>query len=952
MQNILSTLHRRVLLTAALAAATGLTSGLTSAQTILGLGTITGPNFRNEPIGAQALVEIDAATGGALNLAPVRITDITAGQTLVGIDYRPATPTVLYALGYNATTAGANTQLYTLNTGTNALTAVGAAVRLELGGTTDRIGFDFNPVTDGIRVTSTNRNNYRLSPITGGLAGTDTPLSYALAATPAISGVAYTNSFTGAAVTMLYDVDFANNGLLSQQSPPNAGTLLNPMPLRFNGQPVTDITSVGLDIYFDPNSNTNVGYVTEVTLRPNGAYASNAYRLDLATGAATLLGNTVPGSLGVNFEIRDLAVAPSPPPPTIVWNGLISTDWRAPANWTPARVPSLANNVIVPGGTPFQPAIATPQQSADFTLGPNASLTTNPGGTLVVGGNWANNGGTLLGSGDGGVLFNLNTDQVLGGPTPTIFQNLAIGTSGSLSGTGVVLNANASVRRVLTLFGTLTTTGQVFTLLSDANNSAMVVNFNNAIFNGVINGPITVQRYIEPSRNGGLGYRHYAPPVSGSTVGDLTTAGFTPTINSGYNTSPNTPGNVPSPFPTVFGYDQARVTTSGSPGIQDFDRGWVTPNGLGDPLFRTQGYTVNINAPATVDFVGSALNGPASTPALPRGNQTESGWHLRGNPYPAPLNWQLMVDNGRLPGLQPALYVFKSSGQYTGSYASYINGTGANGGSNLLAVSQGFFVRTRPGQTGQINFTNAERATTYVSPLFQRPAADPRPRLALTLQTPTASLQTVVYFETGATPAFDARFDAAYLPATNGLTFATETDAELLSINGLPLFNGTDVLLPLRLAGPTTSPLSLAVDALANLPTSYRAYLRDALTGQFTALVPGTAVALPARPQPGRYALLFSTQAHILATAPAGLAQLASIYPNPAHGTATLLLPNALRGTAPVAVQVLDNLGRVVLARTLAAETLELPLNGLAAGVYTVQARTTAGLVSKKLVVQ
>ena len=924
---------------------------LASAQTILGLGTITGPNFRNEPVGAQGLVEISATDGSALNLAPVIITGIVAGQTLVGIDYRPATPTVLYALGYNAATAGANTQLYTLDTGTNALTVVGAAARLELGGPTNRIGFDFNPVTDGIRVTSTNRNNYRLSP-TGGLAGTDTPLAYAGATTPAISGVAYTNSFTGAAVTMLYDIDFANNGLLSQQSPPNAGTLINPVPLTFNSRPVADITSVGLDIYFDPNSNANVGYVTEVTLRPNGAYASNTYRLDLASGAATLLGNTVPGSLVVNFEIRDLAVAPSPPPPTITWNGLISTDWRTPANWTPARVPSLANNVIIPGGTPFQPAIATPQQSADFALGPNATLTTNPGGTLVVGGNWTNNGGALLGSGDGGVLFNLNTDQILGGPSPTVFQNLAIGTSGSLSGTGVILNANASVRRVLTLFGTLTTTGQVFTLLSDANNSAMVVNLNNNIFNGVINGPVTVQRYIEPSRNGGLGYRHYAPPVSGSTVGDLTTTGFTPTINPGYNTSPNTPGNVPSPFPTVFGYDQARVTTSGSPGIQDFDRGWITPNGLGDPLFRTQGYTVNINAPATVDFVGSVLNGPTATPTLPRGGQTESGWHLRGNPYPAPLNWQLMVNNGRLPGLQSALYVFKSSGQYTGSYASYINGTGANGGSNLLAVSQGFFVRTIPGQTGQINFTNAERATTYASPLFQRPAADVRPRLTLALQTPTASLQTVVYFENGATPAFDARFDAAFLPATNGLTLATEAGAELFSINALPVLNGSDVLLPLRLAGPATGPLSLATETLANLPAGYHAYLRDALTGQFTALAPGAVVALSPRPQPGRYALLFSTQARALATAPAALAQLAGLYPNPAHATATLLLPAALRGSAPVAVQILDNLGRVVLARTLTAETLELPLTGLAPGIYTVQARTTAGLVSKKLVVQ
>ena len=105
----------------------------------------------------------------------------------------------------------------------------------------------------------------------------------------------------------------------------------------------------------------------------------------------------------------------------------------------------------------------------------------------------------------------------------------------------------------------------------------------------------------------------------------------------------------------------------------------------------------------------------------------------------------------------------------------------------------------------------------------------------------------------------------------------------------------------------------------------------------------------------GRYAIVFSTQSRVLATAPAALAQLATVYPNPAHGTATLRLPAALRGTQATPVTVVDNLGRTVLTRTLAAgtaETLELPLAGLAPGIYSVLARTSAGLVAKRLVVQ
>ena len=185
-----------------------------TAQTIFGLGTITGSNFRNEPVGSQGLIRIDPATGASNTLAPVRITGVAAGQTLVGIDFRPA-DNLLYALGYNATTAGNNAQLYILDPGLNTVSPVGSAIRLELGGASERIGFDFNPTVDRIRVVSTNDANYRLNPTTGGIAGTDGALNYAGGnpANPGISTVAYTNSFVGSVSTTLYDIDYLGQGV-------------------------------------------------------------------------------------------------------------------------------------------------------------------------------------------------------------------------------------------------------------------------------------------------------------------------------------------------------------------------------------------------------------------------------------------------------------------------------------------------------------------------------------------------------------------------------------------------------------------------------------------------------------------------------------------------------------------------------------------------------------------
>ena len=930
------------------------------AQTILGLGTITGPNFRNEPIGSQGLVLIDASNGAAQNLAPVRITGVPAGQTLVGIDYRPA-DNLLYALGYDAATAGPNTQLYLLNPGTNAVTAIGGPIRLELGGPTERIGFDFNPTVDRIRVVSSNDANYRLNPTTGGIAATDTNLTYVggVPANPGVGAAAYTNSFVGtAASTTLYDFDYLNNGLLSIQSPPNNGTLTTQRTVLFVitggsspgtygiGQP----DAIGLDIYYNPANNTNVGYVTEVTApRANGSRATNTYRLDLATGLATQLGNTVPASTVLNFEIRDLAVSLAPPA-TVTWNGSVSTDWTVAANWTPAFVPSAATDVVIPGGAPYQPTVSTNQQTHAITLGTGAVLTTANGSNLVVGGNFTNNGGALAGSGTGTVVLDLNTTQTIGGTSPTTFQNLTIGLGTATLATAASLAAPASVRRLLTLYGDLTVTGQTFTLLSDAANTAQVVNVS-----GSVVGPATVQRYIDPSRNGGLGYRHYSPPVSGSTVNDLATTGFTPVVNSAYNTV----GNTVRPFPTVYGYNEQRVSTSNS--AADFDQGFFSPNSLGDALLPTQGYTVNIAATENVDFVGTLNNGSLSATGLTRGGQSQSGWHLRGNPYPAPLDWQAMIADGRLSNMDNALYVFKSSTQYAGSYASYVGGIGVNGGTNVLPSAQGFFVRTStPGVSGSITFTNQERLTTYNNTPFQRGTADTRPQLTLGLRNAanTAATQLAVYFEQGATAGFDAAFDAYALPNPNGLALATEAGSQPTAINGLPALTGAEVLLPLRLSATTAGTYTLSVDQLANLPAPYHAYLRDVLAGTYTDLATTPSVLLnltAATPATGRYALLFTTQARVLGTAPATLARLATVYPNPAHASATLLLPLALRGGQATAVTVVDNVGRVVLTRTLAAgalETLELPLAGLSPGIYSVLAYTQAGLVARRLVVQ
>ncbi|RYY21495.1 MAG: DUF4394 domain-containing protein [Cytophagaceae bacterium] len=986
------------------------------------------------PISPTTGVPTDPATGMAYGTSyvPSNITGITAGQVLVGIDYRPNNG-LLYGLGYNTSTGA--TQLYTIVPGGSNAASVATAVNttpvlLSLGNTTAsgsnlRIGFDFNPAADRIRVVSTNGRNYRLNPNTGGLVASDGSLAYANAvgtpvatpvavsssptptipAAPGVGTVAYLNATLGATTTTLFDYDEVNGGIISIQNPPNAGTLTQPTRSTFYIQGASQpgpygeapqVSAIDIDVYYDRTARQNSAFLVEVTDgRPSGYNTSNLYSLDInpsssTFGQSTRIGNIIPstpspvtpGAPLVPIDVYDIAAAINAP---LIWSGFASDEWASPLNWIPQRVPTSTDDVFIPGTytpgptlasstfpgttpTPNQPTVRSTQPVRSVALNTGATLTLATAGTLNVAGDFSNTGGVVTGGTIVGTAVTGGTvalvgpaTQSVGGSAESAFPNLSVSNTG-----GATIDGPVSIRPTggLTLNSNLAiSTGQVFTLLSDANGTAYAANNGSAVATGTA----TVQRYIAPAINAGPGYRHYSTPVTGNTVADFTTTGFAPTVNAAYNSSPNPP--AVSPFPTVYSYNQGRLSlTNTSP---EFDKGFASPTALTDQLTPTSGYAVNIPGTELVDFVGTLNNNSYSRVGLTRGPQATAGYQLVGNPYPSAIDYTVV--RGASTGMEDAVYVYKSTGPYVGGYISYVNGVRSSTSPlpvgttpplpattenqlPIIPIAQGFFMRVAVGQTGTVNFTNAARLNAPNNTLFQRTTADLRPRLALSLRNATVANQTVMYFEQGATAGFDAVFDAHYLPATHGLHLASDISTEQLAISGLPELTGAAAVAPLYVHAATAGTYTLTADELVNLPAGYHAYLRDALTGTYTdlATTPSISLALdPAAAATGRYAVVFGT-AQPLATASAATAQLVSLYPNPAHGTAALLLPQALRTGAATQVSVVDNLGRVVLTRTLAATTdqLDIPLGAVAPGIYSVQALTNAGVVAKRLVVE
>lgn len=215
------------------------------------------------------------------------------GDRLVGIDFRVARG-VLYALS-------ASGRLYTVDTSTARLSAVGSGAPVALQG--QRFGVDFNPVADRVRVASDSGQNLRLHPDTGALAATDPavqlPATRTGAAPVVVAGAAYTYNKRDDKLTTNYAIDIANGWLLTQGSREGVQPVVSP-----NTGVLAAVGELGTgaleDAAFDIADTNNAALAA---LRSGGR--TRLFAVDLDSGRATLL-----GTVGDGRALWGLAIAP------------------------------------------------------------------------------------------------------------------------------------------------------------------------------------------------------------------------------------------------------------------------------------------------------------------------------------------------------------------------------------------------------------------------------------------------------------------------------------------------------------------------------------------------------------------------------------------------------------------------------------------------------------------
>jgi hypothetical protein len=470
--------------------------------------------------------------------APLAITGLTTGETLVSIDRRPQNG-FLYGLGFNST-AG-TVQLYSISSTTGLAAPIGATgtfvandgvtpVPVGAGaGTT--FGIDFNPTVDRVRVVNSAGQNFRMNPNNGafvdGVAGGALNMDGAInGPTSGVQETAYTNSVANSTVTTQYTLDLTTDALCIQ-NPPNAGTQTSCQAL---GSPVDAVLGFDIAPGVSVSSASAPASGTGITVvKLNGQTNETLANVDLVTGALTPVGTVGAGG------ISGIAVQQ---PAAVRFVGL-SADGRQLLRFSSTH-PDSAVTVAIAGLSTDEALVGIdyrPQTGQLYGLG--ISDTTNNGTLYLL--DPQTGAATIVGAA-GGIAY------VDGGGT-------AIALPPVTSGYGFDFNPTVDRIRVTTQ------TGRNFRI--NPNNGA----------------PVAMDSSINGSATGvsGAAYTNsYGQPPAGGVTTQYVIDAVTDSLyiqnppNNGTVTGgvAITIGGVPVDFSAVSGFDSpsdVRTTTSGAP---------------------------------------------------------------------------------------------------------------------------------------------------------------------------------------------------------------------------------------------------------------------------------------------------------------------------------------------------------------------------------------------------
>ena len=269
--------------------ATDTISQITGSQT--GINVLANTELVGVTTNNQLVRFFSASPGNVTTIGT--ISGLAAGQKIVAVAFRPSTDG-LYGLGYGS---GAG-QIYTINPTTAVATAVGVVGPFSTAISGVDFGFSFDPVQDLISITTNANENFRVDPNTGAPINQDTILTPTSAD---VVGLAYLNTFDGAATTTLYGYNVANDNLVivgsaGSDTSSNGGVVSSIGPSGVTSDSIGGPSETGFAIDADGAAYVNLDV----------SGTSGLYTINLSNGLVA--GN---GTFASGIAMRDIAVAPA-----------------------------------------------------------------------------------------------------------------------------------------------------------------------------------------------------------------------------------------------------------------------------------------------------------------------------------------------------------------------------------------------------------------------------------------------------------------------------------------------------------------------------------------------------------------------------------------------------------------------------------------------------------------